>query len=67
MAADTRVAVIGIVKEKDSTQKGTFSHSLRTDEVNVSVQIDIVRIRDIRTIDKDNSTQVSHLLFRRKC
>lgn len=58
---------VGIVKEKDSTQKGTFSHSLRTDEVNVSVQIDIVRIRDIRTIDKDNSTQVSHLRFRRKC
>ena len=58
---------VGIIKEKDSTQNGTFPYSLRADEVNVSVQINIVRIRDIRTIDKDYSTQVSHLRFRRKC
>ena len=58
---------LGISVEKQNYTDYYFPYSLRADEVNVSVQINIVRIRDIRTIDKDYSTQVSHLRFHRKC
>ena len=33
-----QVKLVGIVKEEDGTEQGALAYSLRTDEVNVSVQ-----------------------------
>ena len=53
---------VGIIEKQDSSQKGTLSHSLRTNEMHIAVHPDF-GIRNMRTIQEYDFIQVSHRLY----
>ena len=58
---DSEPLRIGVVKEKNSPEQRTLSYTLRTNEMHVSVQLNL-GIRDMRTIQENYFIQVSHLV-----
>jgi hypothetical protein len=56
---DTKSQCVGIVEEKNRPQQSAFSDALRTDKVDITVEI-YFGIFDLRTVDKYNFIQVSH-------
>ena len=59
---DTQLLGVGVVEKQDGAQHGTFSHSLRADEVHIPVQVNVVGIGNVGAVDKDDSIQISHCL-----
>ena len=66
---DAQLLGIGVVEEQDGTEHGALAHALRTDEVDIAVEVDVVGIGDVGAVDEDDSIQFSHKvpLFLRKC
>ena len=54
--------VIPLIEKQDGPQKGTLSHSLRTNEMHIAVHPDF-GIRNMRTIQEYDFIQVSHRLY----
>ena len=59
---NAQMQFVGIIEKQDSSQKGTLSHSLRTNEMHIAVHPDF-GIRNMRTIQEYDFIQISHRLY----
>ena len=57
---NTQFLGICIVEKQNRTEYGTLAHALRADEVYIAVQVNVIGIGDVGTVDEDNSIQFSH-------
>lgn len=60
LLGDAELKFIGIVEKQQSAEQCTLPHSLRTNEMYITIQFHLC-IRNMGTVQKNNLIQVSHL------